>query len=92
MAKVFKNPLYHYYSFICPGCNNTHRFDSRWQFNGNIHSPTFTPSLFVMPDHPEHRCHSFVTDGKIQFLGDSHHHLKGTTVELPEIDPTDFGY
>lgn len=29
-------------------------------------------------------CHSFVTDGRIQFLGDSSHGLAGQTVELPE--------
>lgn len=29
-------------------------------------------------------CHSFVTDGKIQFLGDCTHNLAGQTVELPE--------
>lgn len=31
-------------------------------------------------------CHSFVTDGKIQFLSDCSHSLAGQTVELPEID------
>lgn len=29
-------------------------------------------------------CHSFVTDGKIQYLGDSGHKLAGQTVELPD--------
>ena len=29
-------------------------------------------------------CHSFVTDGRIQFLGDCTHHLAGQTVDLPE--------
>jgi hypothetical protein len=29
-------------------------------------------------------CHSFVTDGKIQFLSDCTHELAGQTVELPE--------
>lgn len=29
-------------------------------------------------------CHSFVTDGKIQYLGDCTHELAGKTVELPE--------
>ncbi|MFP5511096.1 MAG: DUF6527 family protein [Alphaproteobacteria bacterium] len=29
-------------------------------------------------------CHSFVTDGRIQFLGDSTHALAGQTVDLPE--------
>jgi len=30
-------------------------------------------------------CHSFVTDGKIQFLDDCTHHLTGQTVELETI-------
>lgn len=29
-------------------------------------------------------CHSFVTNGRIQFLGDCTHSLAGTTVDLPE--------
>lgn len=29
-------------------------------------------------------CHSFVTDGRIQFLGDCTHNLAGQTVDLPE--------
>ncbi len=31
-------------------------------------------------------CHSFVTDGKIQFLSDSTHKLSGQTVDLPEMN------
>jgi hypothetical protein len=30
-------------------------------------------------------CHSFVTDGRIQFLGDCTHALAGQTVPLPEM-------
>ena len=30
-------------------------------------------------------CHSFITNGRIQFLGDCTHELKGQTVDLPEI-------
>jgi hypothetical protein len=33
-----------------------------------------------------YRCHSFVTDGRIQFLGDCSHKLAGQTVELPDIE------
>lgn len=29
-------------------------------------------------------CHSFVTQGEIQFLSDSTHSLAGTTVDIPE--------
>lgn len=38
-------------------------------------------------------CHSFVTDGKIQFLSDCFHKLAGQTVELPDVDaiPDRFG-
>lgn len=31
-------------------------------------------------------CHSFVTDGRIQFLGDCTHAMAGQTVDLPEWD------
>ena len=46
--------------------------------------PTFSPSLLVNKDNPEQRCHSFVTDGNIQYLDDCWHDLKGKQVELPE--------
>lgn len=40
-------------------------------------------------DHPEwcYVCHSYVTDGRIQFLDDCTHALRGQTVDLPEIAP-----
>lgn len=31
-------------------------------------------------------CHTFVTDGRIQFLGDCTHKLAGQTVDLPDWD------
>lgn len=31
-------------------------------------------------------CHSFITDGKIEFLLDSSHELAGQTVALPDYD------
>lgn len=40
------------------------------------------------PNEPDpfvcYRCHSFVREGKIEFLSDSTHELAGKTVELPE--------
>lgn len=43
-------------------------------------------------EHPEKEvsfkcgiCHSFIRDGKIQFLSDCTHHLAGKTVDLPDI-------
>jgi hypothetical protein len=41
----------------------------------------------VLPEWKNDRvCHSFVTDGKIQFLSDCTHSLANTTVEIPPWD------
>lgn len=62
----------------------------RWGFNGDLERPTLTPSVLTrFPyglDQVQVVCHSFVTDGRIQFLGDCTHALAGQTVDLPEID------
>lgn len=72
--------------FHCPGCDCAHPFDQRWTFNGDMERPTFTPSLLVHADDGGTQCHSFVADGRIQFLADSRHALAGQTVEIPEWD------
>lgn len=38
------------------------------------------------PDFKCGLCHSFVVDGRIQFLSDCSHSLAGQTVDLPELD------
>lgn len=72
--------------------------DPRWGYNGDVERPTFTPSILVTWSEPsdvpeefddtskdlKHVCHSFVTDGRIQFLGDCTHTLAGQTVDLPD--------
>ena len=76
---------------FCPGCKCGHMYDSRWTFNGNVDSPTFSPSMLV--HHHRHGedivCHSFTTDGKMQFLSDSTHKLSGKTVELKDFEEDD---
>ena len=72
--------------FWCPGCKMNHSFDSRWTFNGNVDKPTFSPSLLVHSDGYHKKCHSFVREGKIQFLGDCEHELAGQTVDMEEIE------
>ena len=79
------------YVFHCPGCNYAHKFDKRWSFNGSIEKPTFAPSLLVNGNKTVHnpavpRCHSYVTNGMIQFLTDCDHALKGQKVEIPDIE------
>lgn len=68
-----------------------------WGFDGNLQAPTFTPSLLVTWKEPSEVegefddpskdvpqvCHSFITAGQIQFLGDCTHALAGQTVPLP---------
>ena len=78
------------YAIDCPGCETWHVFyTSHWKFNGDVHKPTFTPSMLSNKDRSCKtlpRCHSFVTDGRIKFLADCTHELKGKTVELLPID------
>jgi hypothetical protein len=80
--------------FYCPGCKQEHFiFDNEtdseasrgycWGFNKDFEKPTITPSVLVQ--WPNHACHSFITDGKIQFLSDCTHELAGKTVELKDI-------
>lgn len=79
--------------FKCPGCNRTHQIPTKgpaaWGFNGNMDKPTFTPSILATWDHGpntvKYTCHSFVTDGRIQFLNDCTHQLAGQTVDLNDI-------
>ena len=58
--------------------------DSRWHISKTqkgTEKPTFSPSLL---SQGRVRCHMFVRDGMIQFLGDSEHSLRGQTVEIPD--------
>jgi len=74
------------YIIYCQGCKCHHVFDDRWAFNSDFEKPTFSPSMLVNKDRAESRCHSFVTDGKIQFLSDCFHELAGQTLDLGDID------
>ena len=82
------------YSFICPACKTPHEIgtDPRdqfpvWEFNKDLEKPTIRPSIAVESSCRGERtyCHSYVTDGKIKFLDDCTHELKGQTVDLPDV-------
>lgn len=86
--------------FWCPGCDGAHGVKvgdgpgPRWGFNGDYDRPTFTPSVMVsypgsdagVDGAPPAVCHSFVREGRIQFLGDCTHALAGQTVDLQPFD------
>ena len=87
--------------FYCDGCKEAHQIDSsKWEFNGDMNKPTFSPSYLVWNDpnpdaDPKYdpkgkfrngfRCHSFITQGEIQYLSDCTHRLAGKTVAMKEF-------
>lgn len=90
---VYKCNEFTDYLFECVGCGISHSFKifendiaRGWTFNGDLEKPTFTPSLLVRfpygKDQKEVVCHSFVTDGRIQYLNDCTHEQAGKTIEL----------
>jgi hypothetical protein len=81
------------YAFECPGCSCLHMVYTKgtgvpvWGWNGSTESPTITPSILIRSGHEGSMiCHSYVTDGRIQYLGDCTHELANKTVELPDIE------
>ena len=76
------------YIHWCPGCKRAHSintlikntFGAVWSFDGNMESPTFSPSINIVG-----QCHYFIQAGKIQFCQDSKHALAGQTVDLPDL-------
>lgn len=87
-----------YVSFKCPGCKGSHVIpfqrpphrskEITWQFNNDLERPTLKPSILARAYEDQKVvdiCHSFVTDGKIQFLSDCTHAFAGKTVPLEHI-------
>jgi hypothetical protein len=79
------------YLIHCPACGYGHFFNveqpgpngQQWTFNGDLMKPTFSPSMLVLP--PGRRCHSFVREGRIEYLSDCEHAMAGKTVDLPAV-------
>ena len=91
---IYEGKKYHHtqYLYNCPGCGCEHAFGLRNEggnhvFNLDLDNPTVSPSL-LQNFSPDKICHSFIRNGKIQFLSDCWHHLAGQTVELPDIYTT----
>lgn len=68
-----------------------------WTWDGDVDRPTFSPSMNIRigPINPngdaEERhidvCHYFLRGGRIEFLGDCTHAMRGQTVDLPDMPP-----
>ena len=67
--------------FWCPGCENLHWFDERFEWNSDPINPSFRPSLQI-GDADGSICHLFVQDGHVQFLSDCRHGLHDQTVPM----------
>lgn len=94
MEVVNKDQSHHGWMIRCPNPDcYAHEFDSRWTFNGDLLRPTFRASMLARWTQGEEKkpmvCHSYVTDGKIEFLSDCTHELAGKTVELPYWEDDD---
>jgi hypothetical protein len=65
--------------------SNIHRTNiPEWKWNGDTEKPTISPS--ILSDNQQVRCHSFVREGKIEFLNDCTHEHAGQTLDLLDVD------
>lgn len=73
----------------------TREGSGNWSWNGDTDSPTLRPSILTRgqwgeqlegdPPLRDTLCHSWVNDGKVQFLDDCTHELAGQTLDLLEV-------
>ena len=78
--------------FWCPGCQCAHYIATAendsgfpiWKWNGDMEKPTVSPSIMIEYHGADKDtiCHSFIRDGKIQYLSDCTHELAGKTVDM----------
>lgn len=64
--------------------HGTRRGTPCWTWNGDTERPTLKPSILTRTDQGV--CHSFITDGRVQYLPDCTHELAGKTMDLLEVD------
>lgn len=66
----------------------TQRVYPSWEWNGSIDKPTLWPSVLSKGGDAtgEHVCHSWITDGMVQFLSDCTHQYAGMTLHLLDVD------
>lgn len=63
-----------------------------WTWNGSVDAPTVRPSVLTRGgseatgEYVEHVCHSFISNGYVQFLGDCTHEFAGQTLDLLDVD------
>lgn len=82
------------YIFYCPGCEQNHLICTIQNnskdyhvLTGTLSKPTVRASILSKgkTNFGNVLCHSFITEGKIEFLSDCTHKLAGKSVDLPII-------
>lgn len=69
----------------------------RWNFDGNLECPTFSPSVrefeYDPKQHEQHktRCHYTVTKGKIKYHDDNTHEFAGQTLDMIPFTDAEIG-
>jgi len=63
---------------------DTRKSTGNWTWNGDIDNPTIKPS--IKTEDGVNLCHTFVNNGKVQFLNDCTHEHKGKTLDLLDVD------
>lgn len=85
--------------FYCLGCKTHHSVWTTpnknkvlWNYNNDVDNPTISPSLRVKHFSNEQQkhilCHSFIREGKIEYLNDCTHELAGQIVDIPHWEDT----
>lgn len=87
--------LYTHFYWWCVGCDEQHVWALKeqpsdyavpeWEFDGNLESPTVSPSILTDGSNPAKRCHVFIKNGQIEYLGDCWHKLAGQTVPMVDV-------
>ena len=55
-----------------------------WTWNGSTTAPTLRPS--VLTQGHDYRCHSWISDGVVQYLQDCSHYLQGQITPLKPVE------
>ena len=73
--------------FYCPACKTKHAINVSWTISGSEDKPTVNPSVLTTGgSDPKYRCHLYIRNGKIEYLGDCSHDMKGKTVDMEDIE------
>lgn len=73
----------------CPGCDDLHRITTNgpnaWMWDSTTLS--VSPSILVRGGSKSLVCHSFLRNGRWEFLADSTHEFAGQTVDMYPMPP-----